>query len=166
MNLTGTMQNEKFLNHVLTLMQTDTSSDAPQDAIKWAKNVFAARATAPKANIIQRVFAVLKMDLRPGDAVFGERSSASVARQMFFEAGDHAIDLRITGSGDAFSIKGQILGGGFSDAELMLVAGNHKTSTIVSDRGEFEFENITKGAYNLIVIASDNEIAIENIQID
>lgn len=147
-------------------MQADTSTDAPQDAIKWAKNLFTARAMAPKASFLQRAIAVLKMDLRPGDAVFGERSSASAERQMLFETGDHAIDLRISRSGDSFAVKGQILGGGFSDAELLLVADAQKASSRISSGGEFLFENITKGAYNLVVIGRESEIVIENIQID
>lgn len=166
MNLTGTMQNEDFLNRITALMQADTSTDAPHDAIKWAKNLFASRAAAPKAGIVRRVMAVLKMDLRPGDAIFGERSTATVARQMFYESGDHAIDLRITTSDGTFTVKGQILGGGLSDAELFLIEGDRRAETKISANGEFLFENITKGAYNLVVIGGGIEIVIENIQID
>ncbi len=36
--------NDHELNRIIYLMETDKSDDAPQDAIRWSKNIFRTRA--------------------------------------------------------------------------------------------------------------------------
>ncbi len=167
MNFTGTMNNEDLLNKIVRLMQTDNSADAPADAVQWSKNLFRARAAEPKKSLVQRVFAVLQMDLAPDKAVFGERSaSASQVRQMLFAAGDHQIDLRIAKANKGFKVSGQILGENFAGAEVKLFNKN-KTFTVKSNElSEFSFDKIAKDKYTLSLIFKGKEIVIENIEID
>jgi hypothetical protein len=168
MNLFGTMNNnnEDLLNKIVYLMQTDKSADAPADSIQWTKNLFRTRAVEPKKSLVQKVIAVLQMDISPNKAVFGERSaSASAVRQMLFGAGDNSIDLRITKANKGFTIAGQILGEGFANAEIKLANAEKSFSAQTNELSEFKFENISKGKYTLSLILGDNEIIIENIEI-
>ncbi|CAN5871580.1 hypothetical protein BH20ACI4_BH20ACI4_25580 [soil metagenome] len=156
--------NEDFLNKIVHLMQTDKSEDAPQDAVKWAKNIFRARAVEPKQSFAQKVLAVLQMDLSPDKAAFGERSaSATQVRQMLFGAGENSIDLRIkrTEKG-ALNIHGQVLGAGFANSAVKL----GKFSTEANDLSEFKFTEIPAGNYDLIFQTIDSEIVIENLNLD
>src|SRR5688572_4369879 len=121
MNFTTTMDNEDLINKIARLMQTDDSTDAPADAVKWAKNLFRTRAVEPKTSLVNKVLAVLQLDLAPNKAVFGERSaSAASARQMLFPAGDKQIQLRIPEVNQGFKVNRQILGEGFAGAEVKL----------------------------------------------
>lgn len=168
MNLSGTMnnENEDLINKIVYLMQTDKSADASADSIQWSKNLFRARTTEPKKSLVQKVLAVLQMDLSPDKAVFGERSaSASQVRQMLFSAGDNSIDLRITQVNKRFTIAGQILGEGFTEAEIKLTNTKKTFIQKTNELGEFTFENISKDKYTLSLALNNKEIVIENIEI-
>ena len=161
--------NEDLLNKIVSLMQTDNSADAPDDSIAWSKNLFLARAAEPKKSLVQKVLAVLQMDLSPDKAAFGERSassSASAVRQMLFGAGDHQIDLRIAKANKAFTVAGQILGEDFAGAEIALFNDVKNFTAKTNELGEFRFENISKDKYTLSLTFKDKEIIIENIEIE
>lgn len=145
-------------------MQTDKSEDAPQDSIKWAKNIFRTRAVEQKKSFAQKVLAVLQMDLSPDKAAFGERSvSAAQARQMLFGAGENGIDLRITKTEtDALNIHGQILGAGFANSTVKL--GEFETEA--NELSEFKFTEIPGGTYDLVFQTDAAEIVIENLNLD
>jgi hypothetical protein len=170
MKFTGLMKNnnEDLLNKIVHLMETDDSADAPKDSIAWTKNLFLSRAAQPKRSIVQKVLAVLQMDLSPDKAAFGERSasSASDVRQMLFGAGEHQIDLRIAKANKAFTVAGQILGEDFAGAEIALFTGGKKFTAKTNELGEFRFENISKDKYTLSLTFKDKEIVIEDIEIE
>jgi hypothetical protein len=168
MNLTGVMndKNEDLLNQIVSLMQRDDSADAPADAVRWAKNLFRARAAEPKKSVVERVMAVLQLDLSPGSAAFGERSGAAgAARQLLFEAGGNAIDLRIAPVKKGFSLSGQLLGEDFAGAEVALDGAAASLTTAAGEMSEFAFASVPAGVYRLIVRSAEKEIVIENIEI-
>ena len=144
-------------------METDTSVDAPQDAISWSKNIFLTRASKPEKSLTQKVLAILQMDLSPTKAAFGERSaSASKARQMLFQAGDVSIDVRVKQEEYGFSLHGQILGEDFADGVIKL--GEFETHA--NEVSEFKFVKIPNGKYDLYLQKDDKEIVIEGLQFD
>ncbi len=140
-------------------MQTDDSVDAPADSIKWSKDLFRTRQKQPSA--VERIKAALKIDIAPGTAVFGERSGTAEARQMLFEAGDRAVDLRIKPEAEGYTVQGQALGEGFENFTATMAA------IVVSsnEQGEFAFEGIKSGTYDLSLNNGDEEIVIEGIEI-
>jgi hypothetical protein len=155
--------NEKLINKIVHLMETDRSIDAPQDAIKWAKNIYRARAVEPKRSLAQKIMAVLQVDLSPGKAAFGERSGpASQARQMLFSAGENSIDLRIAKTEKGFNVRGQILGEGFANSIVKL----GKFETVSSELSEFSFNEVQSGKYDLTLQAGETEVVIENLEIE
>ena len=158
MNLMSERQIEKIIN----LMQTDDSADAPPDAIRWAKNIFAARAVAPQKSIVQRILAVLQMDLSPNKAAFGERSaSATQARQMFFQAGENALDIRIATTADGFDLHGQILGAGFANASVKI--GEFEATA--NEMSEFKLTAIPAGKYDVQLQSGEKMIVIEILEL-
>ena len=164
MLLTIRMKNseKQFLEEIVNLMQRDESIDAPLDAIKWSKNLFRTRAAEPKKSLVQKVLAVLQMDLAPNKAAFGERSaSAAQERQMLFEAGENGIDLRIRETEKGFAVKGQMLGENFAGCAVRLGDLEAKAN----DLSEFSFANVPAGKYDLTLVSDETEITIENLEI-
>jgi len=154
--------NEQQLNRITYLMQTDESFDAPQDAIRWSKNIFRSRIAEPKKSVVERVLAILQTDLSPNRAAFGERSaSTSQARQMLFQAGDISIDLRIKQTQNGFDLRGQILGEGFANYTIKL--GEFETTA--NELSEFKLTNVSSGTYDLIVQSGEKEIVVENLEL-
>lgn len=158
MNLMSERQIEKIIN----LMQTDESADAPNDAIRWAKNIFAARAAAPQKSVLQKVLAVLQLNLSPDKAAFGERSASAQARQMLFRAGENALDIRIAQTEKGFDLSGQILGENFANAVVEL----GEFTTNANEMSEFKFAVIPKGKYNLRLQSGETEIVVEDLEIN
>src|ERR1044072_3629671 len=85
-----------LFNKAIAVMRADNSADAPADSIKWAKNLFRTRMTAPRQTVAQKILAVLQMDLSQMSPAFGERSASSAvgAAQMLFQAGENSVDRR------------------------------------------------------------------------
>ena len=155
------------LEHIIRRMQSDDSVDAPADAVKYVRNLFLTRLAEPKTSLLQKVLAVLHMDIAPGRAAFGERSAvATHVRQMLFGAGDNSVDLRIEKSGKNFTVKGQILGEGFALVEVKMTSKENSFATPTNDMSEFRFTNIAAGTYVLTLTGSDNEIVLENLEIN
>lgn len=153
---------KQIFNEIIRLMQHDESTDAPQDAIRWSKNIFRTRAAEPKKSFVHKLLAVLQMDLSPNKAAFGERSAgASAERQMLFEAGENGIDLRIKESENGFALKGQILGENFANSTVKL--GDFETKT--NELSEFSFTDVPNGKYDLTLQSGETEITIENLEI-
>ena len=164
MNLAGTMNNsdENFIKKIVQLMERDESSDASAESLQWSKNLFRARIAEPKKSFAQKILAVLQIDLAPNKAAFGERSAASSqARQMLFEAGDAAVDLRISENGASFDVRGQILGADFKNAAVKI--GEFETTA--NELGEFVIKSVPHGVYQMNVQAAENEIVIENLEL-
>jgi len=154
------------IEHIIQRMLADKSADAPVDAIKYAKNLYRTRAVEPKASIIQRVLAVMRVDLAPNRAAFGERSaSASQARQMLFDAGENAVDLRVTAVTDGFDIRGQILGEGFENGEIEIVNSEISVKVKIDKTSGFKVPGLPAGKYSLTVRGKNAEIVLEQLEL-
>jgi hypothetical protein len=155
---------EQKLEHIIRRMQADTSIDAPADALKYVSDLFRTRAAEPKPTLVQRLVAALKVDLVPDRAAFGERSASSgKARQMWFDAGEYAIDLRVTSGARGFDIRGQILGG-LGPGEVVLTGVNSSTTAVVDDEGGFRIDSVNAGTYTIVITGRSSELVVENIE--
>ncbi len=148
-------------------MRRDDSIDAPADSIKWASDLFRTRAAAPSRTIVQRLAGILQMEIAPNKPAFGERSaSTSQVRQLLFRAGNNAIDLRVEAKNKVFSLRGQILGDGCSDARVKLFNDTHDLETQANEMCEFGFDDVPAGRYELLIHGEGFEISLKTIDID
>jgi hypothetical protein len=155
------MSTERKLKQIVDLMASDDSVDAPADSVRWVKNLFLTRAGRP--SIVKRIVAVLTADLAGGRPALGERSaSAAAARQLFFVAGEQAIDLRISKSGKWFEIRGQLLG---QNVGGEVVLEGTEFAGAIGTEGGFALSRIPAGRYDLVVKGSDAELVAENIEL-
>lgn len=158
---------DKLLKHIVERMQHDDSVDAPADSVKWAKSLILSRVAQPQRSVVQQLKALLKLDLAPGKAAFGERSASSATtRQMLFEAGDFTVDLRISGSGKGREVRGQIFGPEFAGGKIELAAGSTTRETDIGETGEFVFRSVSAGEYKLTVRIGDMAIDIEGLIVE
>lgn len=164
-NKMKTPEEQKF-EHIVRRMQTDRSVNAPDDALRYVKNLIRARAGEQRVSVLERIAAVLRIDLAPGVAAFGERSgSASEARQMLFESGDNAVDMRITAATDGFEIRGQILGDGFEGSPIELKGNGVLVTSKTDTVSHFSLPAVSAGDYSLSVRGEGREIFIEKISL-
>ncbi|MEJ7849415.1 MAG: carboxypeptidase-like regulatory domain-containing protein [Pyrinomonadaceae bacterium] len=158
------MNTDEKIEEIARLMHRDDSIDAPPHSLKWAKNLIRSRIAEPKPSILRKITALLQIEISPGQTAFGERSaSGSEVRQMLFDAGDNAIDLRIKKTGNNSGIQGQILGEGFEGARMTLENAANTFETIVDQEGSFRLEKVPDGTYRLVIKSTEAEIAVESI---
>ena len=157
-------RSEQQLEHIIRRMQTDKAVDAPADSILYAKNLFRTRAAAPARSVFERVAATLKIDLAPGRAAFGERSSGEgQARQMLFDTGENAVDIRVTATDKGFDIRGQVLGTGFATAEVAISNDHGSYKATTTETSEFSLASITAGEYSLAIQGDEIELYIKEL---
>ncbi|MBK6725493.1 MAG: hypothetical protein IPG58_20185 [Acidobacteria bacterium] len=158
---------DQILEHIIRRMQSDVAIDAPADALRYSKNLFRTRAPQPKESVLRRVLAVMRVDLAPGTAAFGERSSGEgQARQVLFDCGENAVDLRIKKAGEKFSIRGQIFGYGFENGTVELASADRSYLAKMDDVNEFRIDDVKAGDYSIIVRGSQDEILIESVPVN
>jgi hypothetical protein len=158
---------EQKIEYIIERMLADRSVDAPQDAITYVRNLYRTRALEPKASIIRRVLAVMQVDLAPNRAAFGERSaSGGQARQMLFDSGDNAVDLRVTAVADKFGIRGQILGAGFENGEIEITSVQVKVKVKIDKASSFSVSGLAAGEYDLTITGKNTEIQIEKLNLE
>ena len=153
-----------IMDHILQRMTTDTSVDAPADSIKYVQNLFRTRTIESRPTVLERVFAVLSLDLAPNRAFFGERSASTAQlRQMLFESGENAIDIRVSNVGTGFDLRGQVLGDGFEAGEVGLANEQFSAKSMMDDAGGFSFTGVSCGEYTLTIRGTRTEIFIEKL---
>lgn len=153
---------EKTIEHIIRRMQTDQAVDAPDDSLRYAKNLFRTRTATDRRFAIERILAVMRVDLGPGRIALGERSARQgEARQMLFEAGDHAVDLRIKAVEKGFEIRGQVLGQGFETGRAIVSRGTTSITAPIDEMSEFRFAALPAGEHTLTVRSGDLEIVIK-----
>jgi len=161
MNLMNSDQ-EAMQKKIISLMERDDSADAPADALKWAKNLYRTRQSATGKTLVQKIKAILQVNIAPNELVFGERSAgASEVRQMLFSAGENSVDLRISKGTKGLNIQGQVLGEGFS--ECVVTMGKYQATA--NNMSEFKLINIAKGNYNLVLESGEKHIVIEELEL-
>ncbi len=154
-----------LFNKAIATMRADRSLDVPADSIKWAKNLFRTRVTAPRQSVAQKILAVLQIDLSQMSPAFGERSAASAA-QMLFQAGENSVDLRVSSGEKGLVLKGQILGQGFENCSVILRAEKKEFRAQANELAEFTIKNVKAGTYEMSLTSTGSdakEITLENL---
>jgi hypothetical protein len=155
---------EQRLEHIIRRMQTDTAVDAPADAIGYVKNLYRSRMTAPARSVLERVMAVLRVDLAPNRAAFGERSAGDgQARQMLFDSGHNAVDLRIKATEEGFELRGQVLGTGFANGKIEVLGPQNTIQSNLTEVSQFDLKGLPAGDYSVSIKGDDKEIFIDQL---
>jgi hypothetical protein len=156
-----------ILEHIVDRLFADRSVDAPADVVHNAKDLYRNRQVDRReTGILRRLIATLAIDLRPDTPAFGERSVAGVdARQLLFEAGENAVDLRVISNVNRFAIRGQILGNGFANGRAKLSGAVTSAFTNLNKTSSFRLLSIPPGEYSLSIRGEDLDILIESLDL-
>jgi anti-sigma factor RsiW len=155
------------LEHLITLMRTDVSRDAPSAVIHRAEDLFRLRAVPESAvsGLRRRVLARLHFDSVGLAPAFGVRSGKPGARQLLFSTGVDEIDLRIEPAGQTWTLSGQVLGESAAGGKAVLQGNAGNTEAPINELSEFVLPPVQAGTYKLIVKLPDLDVEIEEIKI-
>jgi anti-sigma factor RsiW len=152
-----------WLERVISLMRTDTSEDAPPAVIARARRLFQAR-TAPPPTERRRIPALVHFDSRQRPLALGVRSGQPAARQLLLKAEDYDLDVRITPTGAAWQVSGQLLGLE-TIGKVELQGETAAVQTELNDLGEFSLPLVPAGTYNLILRLADLDVDLPTLYI-
>jgi hypothetical protein len=147
---------------VLGVMRADVSADAPTESVMWAKNLFCTRQFAPRETMVQKILAVLQVDISQLSPAFGERSAATAA-QMLFQAGDNSVDLRVSLGEKGLKLMGQVLGGGFENCSIILRGGKKDITASANELAEFTLTGVKAGTYEMTLTSGTRQIVLESL---
>lgn len=93
-----------------------------------------------------------------------ERYSGIESRQLLFQVDEYQVDLRIEFSGEFGMVAGQIFPA-IPNAIVELSEQDRRISAELSELGEFVFDAVPKGSYDLRIASEDSEIFIDQVPI-
>lgn len=160
-------QSWQKLNHLVGLMRSDDSVEAPQPVIARALNIFQQPARQPTAppNLLRRLVASLSFDSFSAEPAFGFRSGRAETRQLILSVEDIDIDLRIAQRGDRWNVSGQVLGTECASGEVQLQSETAAESARLNELCEFALTPVTSGSYSLRLRLKDVEVEFSGIEI-
>ncbi len=162
-------EQSSLLARTLEIMRTDTTEDAPSHVLARAVDSFRdPRATNShkEPSVVQRVLAALRFDSAQLSPAFGLRAGQPApSRQLLFGAGENELDLRVTPSGEAWIVCGQVLGQ-CAGGRIELEGGPVFFRAALNALCEFSFPPVKAGRYALRVYLGEAiEIEIPDLEI-
>jgi hypothetical protein len=155
------------LEHLIGLMRTDRSEDAPPTVVARVKKLFPSRPLpeSTSSDLRRCIVAVLHFDSLGLTRAFGVRSGKPAARQLLFSAGVDEIDLRIEQTGDTWTISGQILGETAAGGKVLLYGEADTLRAKLNELSEFLLSPVEAGTYKLIVSLENVDVEIDELKI-
>ena len=153
------------VKQLINLMRTDKAEDAPRDVRTGAVALFRARVSSTKPSVMRRILASLSFDSLQLTPAYGVRSGQSPTRQMLYSAGDKDVDLRVTPSGEAWVISGQVLGLECEGGQVRLQGESDETAVPLNDLCEFTLPPVPSGSYTLRLRFKDMEVEVPDLEL-
>ena len=166
--------NREWYEKVRFVAGSDDMPEPPPWVLKRALRIFENRQARPHlVERLGRAVASLVFDSFALPAVAGVRSTATSDRQLLYRAGDYSIDLQVAPSSQARAdLIGQVLREGeasFSSVAAIRLElsreGEVIFSTATNEMGEFAFNNLGQGEYDLLVETTEGSITVPGLPI-
>jgi hypothetical protein len=149
------------LRHLVVMMKTDASVDAPADLLRSAINTFSPKRKTP----VRRIIAVLTFDSRNVRPAFGMRSIRTASRQLLYSAQETDLDLRISVQNEECILSGQIIREGCHGGLVEISGATGSAAAALNELCEFTLPPIPVGNYSLKVRMPDVEIEIPELDL-
>ena len=154
--------------HVIGVMRTDDSQDAPDYVVNRAIRLFRTHRleTAP-ASVTRRLLARLRLDSARQQFAFGVRSTAVPARELLFDIDDeNELEVRIEGAEGGWRVVGQILGTcAGSGGQVLLEGSAGQSITELTPMCEFSLPPQPGAIYRLILQLEDVEVEVPILEL-
>jgi anti-sigma factor RsiW len=158
------------LEHLIWLMRTDASEDAPLHVIDRAMRLFDSQAErvgtaceSALSGLRRHVQAVLRFDSLGLAPAFGVRSGEPSARQLLFSAWGLDIDLRLEPADQAWTVSGQVLGVATAGGRAVLQGAVNASQATLNEQGEFTMTPVPAGDYQLFLHLVDVDIEVDEL---
>ena len=155
-------------------VSADDCVEPPPWVLKRAVRIFDEKGSRPRlVERLGRAVASLVFDSLAQPVILGVRSTETANRQLLYRAGDYSVDLQIAPSdGASLDVRGQVLREGEEGFESVagikveLTPGGEVTrETLTDGTGEFAFEGLEPGEYDLRLEAKDLNITVYGLPI-
>lgn len=159
------------LEHVTTLMRTDTTEDVPQHVFASTVAMFRTRfipeaATEKGRGLVRRILATLSFDSLSLAPAYGVRSGqAASARQLLFSAGEVDVDLRLAPGSEGWTVSGQVLGPCTGGRVEMADHEQTAAQSALNELCEFTLPPVPEGDYTLRLRIDDTEVEIPELHL-
>ena len=149
------------LQHLIVMMRTDRSEDAPAELVRLAMTSFSPARKMP----VRRIIAVLTFDSRKAGSALGMRSIRTASRQLLYSAQDTDVDLRISVQNEECVLSGQIIREGCHEGHVEISGVSGSAVASLNELCEFTLPPIPVGNYSLKVRMPDVEIEIPELEL-
>lgn len=150
------------LEHLVSLMRSDSSKDAPRDVIAMAINIF----DRPRpVSVVRRLLAVLSFDSLQQAPAFGVRAGHTPSRQLLYSAENNDIDLRIVQHDINWVITGQVLGHDCARGIVELAGADVSHAIELNESCEFTLPAVPPGDYALRLYFPDLELEVPRLEL-
>jgi hypothetical protein len=149
-----------WLEHLIGLMRSDTSVDAPADLIGRVIELFHQRS----ARLPRRLVATMRFDSARQPQGIGVRSGFTGGRQLVFNADDIDLDLRLFPLATGWAVSGQLLGN-CHGGEVELHGPQGAARTTLNELCEFKLSSIQPGLYRLMLHLDGTDLEITDLNI-
>jgi hypothetical protein len=162
-----------WIREIVHLTASDDSVEPPSWVLNRAIGLFQAPSEQPKPSLLQRLVASLVFDSLTQLQPAGVRQSTSAARQVLYRASDWDVDLSFEAGEkpETIDIAGQMLKGGVSLEQVagipvhLAQAGNILFSAQTDQLGEFTFDHVPAGTYELSIELHSQRLWIEHLDV-
>ena len=152
------------ITRVIGLMRADTADDAPAPVVDRAIALFRTRRAPESVVARRRLLAALRFDSWRTLPQAGMRGGTLSERQLLFSAESFDVDVRITRSGEVWTVAGQVLGpeqGG----QVVLQGARGTLQGVLTELSEFKLSPVPPDTYTLIVQLSSVEVEITGLEV-
>lgn len=154
------------LGQLLTLMRTDTATDAPRDVHSLAINLFSRRESASAPSLLRRIVAALSFDSSSNLApAFGVRAGQGGSRQLIYSAAENDIDLRISADEEKWIVAGQVLGEDCVGGRVEIEGEDESLGADLNELCEFTLPPVAAGSYTLRLRLGNAEVEIPGLEL-
>jgi anti-sigma factor RsiW len=158
------------VQHLIELMRTDDSQDAPAHVVNRAIRLFRTHRLAqglspsPRPSIRQRLIATLRFDSAQQPMAFGVRAGRTRTRELLYGMGDNELEVRLEPSEAGWTVTGQVLGS-CSGGEVLAQSEADRVMTDLNEVCEFSLPPLRQGVYTLILRLQDVEVEVPGLEL-
>lgn len=171
--------NLAWVEKVVRLAATDDSVEPPQWVLNQALYLFEQMGPQRQPGFLERVMASLVFDTLAQPQMAGVRKAGLATRQCLYRVGDFDVDLSFEPgqAPDTVDITGQVLRAeSASQEEMALQQVDHRQASLLQQTetihttstdhlGEFIFEGVKPGVYDLKITLADRELWIPELEV-
>jgi hypothetical protein len=165
--------NLDWITTVARLAAADEAVDPPTWVVRQAVALFEQVRPGREPGVLRKLVASLVFDTFAQPQLAGVRSTGLATRQCLYRYSEYDVDLSfepVNGS-DRVNVSGQVLGPSedfesVSGIMVRLIQGtNAMHETVTNHLGEFTFDRVSKGMYDLTIQLSDGEVRITQLEV-